>query len=573
MKYEKQIINSFNLLGFEPREKQISIVNEILESFLDQGMQNVILSAPTGSGKSIIGAVTAETITTIINNESCAKSSILLTATNALSDQYFTSFESSAAANKFLMIKGANNFECANLSTPDKPETADSCFYGAMITKKEKFNKELQKCEGCEYNKLRRLKNKTRHMVTNYSYFFIDRLFAHHLEDRDLIVWDEVHLINDLFSEHNAVVFSSASLKKFTNDMTSVINKPNIKIGKMIKSLIKNCENGWINENNYLENLENLQTVYAWAKGEAELCLDNAIQLGNPSEITKVQKFFKHTADRLCKVSDLLKLTYDHVFDFNQDEMKVSIKPIFINDSFETLQASKRNLLMSATISDTFLFQTMMMDEKKTKFIKLPPEFDPQNKKVVFYKTQQLSYKTMSDPAVLKNLVTSVNEIANHHSKKNERGLILAPSFLVTEMISRELRNKNFTVIEHVKGEKLVDALEKFKKFKGQCVFVTPSAYEGIDLPGDICRWQVIVKAPYPSLGEKRMKHIADMYGNVYKMMTLLKIIQGAGRSVRGRDDWATTYILDKNASWLFEDKKLNVWKDEFDVRFSSMLE
>ncbi len=178
----------------------------------------------------------------------------------------------------------------------------------------------------------------------------------------------------------------------------------------------------------------------------------------------------------------------------------------------------------------------------------------------------------MAEAETLQKLTQSVKEIAKFHTEKDERGLILTPSFAVSEMLSNHLKNEGFNVFEHKRGETLNDALEKFKKYENQAIFITPSAYEGIDLPGVLIRWQIIVKAPFPSLGEKRMKHIASLYGDVYRMITLLKIIQGAGRSVRGPTDWATTYILDSNASKLFEDKKLNVWRDEFDVRFSSML-
>ena len=50
-----------------------------------------------------------------------------------------------------------------------------------------------------------------------------------------------------------------------------------------------------------------------------------------------------------------------------------------------------------------------------------------------------------------------------------------------------------------------------------------------------------------------------------------MKVIQGAGRSVRSPTDRAVTYILDKNAERLFTGKQ-NVWKDEFYVRHTSML-
>jgi len=39
-----------------------------------------------------------------------------------------------------------------------------------------------------------------------------------------------------------------------------------------------------------------------------------------------------------------------------------------------------------------------------------------------------------------------------------------------------------------------------------------------------------------------------------YARDTILKIVQGAGRSIRSKDDWAHTFILDSNINRLFRD-------------------
>ena len=71
------------------------------------------------------------------------------------------------------------------------------------------------------------------------------------------------------------------------------------------------------------------------------------------------------------------------------------------------------------------------------------------------------------------------------------------------------------------------------------------------------------MKAPYPALGDKRMKYIADMMPHIYRFITLLKIIQACGRSVRNPTDYCMTYMLDTKISdlWFSGD---NIWKNEF---------
>ena len=133
-------------------------------------------------------------------------------------------------------------------------------------------------------------------------------------------------------------------------------------------------------------------------------------------------------------------------------------------------------------------------------------------------------------------------------------------------------RGDNNFAFEHKQGEKLQVVLDDFKKYnKGPAVLISPSAFEGIDLSDDLSRFQIIVKAPFPSLGDKRMKFILDKYPEIYEIITIQKLVQGAGRSVRSPDDYAKTYILDQNAQRLFTSAK-NIWKDEFDLRFTKFL-
>ena len=65
MRYEQQILDAYARLGFKPRDRQVEHIDRILVAFLDEGNRTVVLSAPTGTGKSIIGAVVAEVVHTI----------------------------------------------------------------------------------------------------------------------------------------------------------------------------------------------------------------------------------------------------------------------------------------------------------------------------------------------------------------------------------------------------------------------------------------------------------------------------------------------------------------------------
>jgi len=71
---------------------------------------------------------------------------------------------------------------------------------------------------------------------------------------------------------------------------------------------------------------------------------------------------------------------------------------------------------------------------------------------------------------------------------------------------------------------------------------------EGIDLKGDLSRFQIICKVPYPYLGDKIVKKRMHRWNWWYGLQTAKTIVQALGRSVRSAEDHAVSYILD--ADW-----------------------
>lgn len=94
---------------------------------------------------------------------------------------------------------------------------------------------------------------------------------------------------------------------------------------------------------------------------------------------------------------------------------------------------------------------------------------------------------------------------------------------------------------------------------------MSPSIFEGIDLYGNRSKFNILVKAPFPSLGDKRIFYISRKHQRMYKLMTLEKMIQGMGRSTRFKGDQSTSYLLDQNLVKLLNHKS-NIWKDQFEI-------
>ena len=79
-------------------------------------------------------------------------------------------------------------------------------------------------------------------------------------------------------------------------------------------------------------------------------------------------------------------------------------------------------------------------------------------------------------------------------------------------------------------------------------VLVSPSMSEGVDLRDDLARFQILLKVPYPSLGDKLVRKRMHKWSWWYPMQTVKTVVQAVGRAIRNEDDHAVTYILD--ADW-----------------------
>ena len=98
-------------------------------------------------------------------------------------------------------------------------------------------------------------------------------------------------------------------------------------------------------------------------------------------------------------------------------------------------------------------------------------------------------------------------------------------------------------------------------------VLLSPSMQEGVDLKGDMSRFQILCKIPYPYLGDKLVRKRMNKWSWWYPLQTAKAIVQSVGRSIRTNDDEAITYILD--ADW---ERFYNKNKDIFPPDFKSCI-
>ena len=96
-----------------------------------------------------------------------------------------------------------------------------------------------------------------------------------------------------------------------------------------------------------------------------------------------------------------------------------------------------------------------------------------------------------------------------------------------------------------VAGGERGHALDLHRRLQQPTVLVSPSLREGVDLPDDFLRFQVITKMPYPDLGDPWTAARRQHDPRWYALETAKALVQAYGRSCRHAGDYGTTYLLD----------------------------
>ena len=209
------------------------------------------------------------------------------------------------------------------------------------------------------------------------------------------------------------------------------------------------------------------------------------------------------------------------------------------------LNTSKNRVLLSATVGLKQAFDENLgvrFTEEESYLKKIPSTFDFSKSPIYYYSKYKLSYTEKN--ASLKCLKPILyNLLINNY--KQYKGIIQTASYdLAKEFVKDapyELRRRLLLYENSLEKTNFIKRHEK----SNDTILIGPSLSEGIDLPGDLCRFIIILKVPYASLKDKLVKAKMELFPSWYKADASNTIIQGIGRGNRSKDDWCVTYIVD----------------------------
>ena len=216
------------------------------------------------------------------------------------------------------------------------------------------------------------------------------------------------------------------------------------------------------------------------------------------------------------------------------------------------LQGPEHIVMTSATIGnmDSFSENLGIVDPLEDN---LPSLFDFTNSPIYVLSRWKMSQKFKDES--FPHVQSATYELCNRY--KNKKGIIQTWTYDLAKKIYEEAPQdlKDRMLLYNDAKEKR-DLIDYHKNTDSDTILVGPTLNEGIDLPGDECRFIIMIKMPYPYLGSRLVQRKKDLYDGWYQNETLRTIIQSIGRGVRYNGDWCQTYILDGSFSYFWFQSK-----------------
>lgn len=511
---------------------QMDCIVQAVDAIVNNGFKHVIIEAPTGVGKSLIGTTIHQVIKHLVTNRNPMAQfrTSISTPTKGLQDQY--------AAEKAVnidILKGKKNYRCH--IHPDLYYNAVQCRIACRDghCSKRRCPYVQARTNWCDVSSLR---------CTNAAMMIeMCSTICMKPENRaDMIILDECHKMPTTLLDHTIMEYSVAAVK-------SLETVPGGKeIIQSVGAITKHTQDYLLGVVYSLDGY--LYDQFVALHSQVEALLEVLEELIEDDRLTEDQVM------KLADIIDILHNLSDYCGIMSQTQatnfivqekgdMMVQFKPVNPADvsHFGLFRKADYFVHMSATICGIESYaRSLGIKPGEYYKIQIDNPIPVENRKIFFMPVMKMG-NNMGDYE-MKQLARAVDDIIEFHP--DQSGIIHTVSYdraLAIQQFSR------FRDIIHVPRTRqaLLELMEKAFRTKKRVIIASPAMEEGYDFKGDYSRFQILVKVPYDYLGDPLVAHINKVDPSAYFRNAVLRIVQMCGRSVRGIDDWAATYILDSS--------------------------
>jgi len=499
----------------EYRGNQEDALRKIREAFAD-GNRVVLVRAPTGSGKSLLARAVA----------GCAKTVEEADPSEA-TDAYYTTPQVSqlddVAEDPLLddlnVIRGKRNYTCilpGEEHTPvDRAPCARERGYDCSVKHR------------CPYYSDRAIASNRRIAAMTLAYF-MQTAGSEVFRKRDVCVIDEAHGLAEW-----AEMYATIELSPRTVPIWDDLRVPDV------ASVERAVE--------YADRLRNVcQRRVDDLLASDELSPDEAARRDRLQELrSELGWFVEDYRDAESATTWLVD---------QADDGSLTIKPMDPERYLRHTVWDRGNYfaLLSATILNKEAFcRGVGLDPSEVALVDVGHTFPLEHRPLYDVTQGKLTYEHR-DETLPKVARTLVRLMAEH---PDSPGLVHAHSYAIQSRLADRLRD--FGVGARVRTHDRDDRDAQLAAWKASDepeLFLSVKMEEALDLEGDLARWQVLCKAPFPNTNDSRVAYrLEDGQWGWYYRSALRTVIQAAGRVVRSPEDYGATYLVDTSLLDLFD--------------------
>jgi ATP-dependent DNA helicase DinG len=444
----------------------------------------------------------------------------------------------------------------------------------------------------CEYFDQLNAALTSSHSIFNYSIFLGLLPNKKSLPERELLVLDEGHLLETEIVKFRGLTISKRRWKRYIHDlkiidygyddignwidfltevereMLELTGNSSIAESLAIERQVKYSYYGKGKMNNNYKNRKNVVSASDLFDSDEEiankyaddesLSKKTAANLGDELAIDAIRDTERLTRTINNILSNPKNWIVSEIKKENFEVVKVELKPLDISTYCKSLfEKCSKKLIMSATILNHKGFcRSVGLNPDEVKFIQIPSDFASEHRPIIPLNVAYLNYNNLQNNEIKLAIAKTVDNLMSLH--KNHKGIIHTTSYeqlnFIKENISETNTRRLLVTDPEIQRDDVI--FEHTKSATKPTVLISPSLHTGLDLKDELSRFQIIIKVPYPNKSDRWTNAKREVDAEWYYWQTALKLIQAYGRSVRSKDDWAKTYILDSAFEYFVKKNK-----------------
>lgn len=453
---------------------------------------------PTGFGKSMLGMVTGQLRDDVGPGTLEAERLAYSTYSKPLERQIMDHF----GAMGMTLIEGKANYRCLVRPVP--------VTWGPCIADKGRCEVKAQ----CPYYSRKWQAQAAARLTTNQDYWlaqnhYSDGFKTEHGRGIDLLILDEAHLTPAALDRHVAV-----TLTPWDRDCS-----------------FKHQPRDW----------DKLQ----W---EAKKALPKVLAALTP--VDPLPPEMQHRLEELAKKLTTLK-DAEGEWIISDDGDTLSASPLWSTGYADRLwQKVPKVLLMSALLTPKVTDLLGVTDHGTwiTANSPIPADRNP----VTHVQTVRLNHQTQ--PEEWLSWARQIDNIIRQ--RQDRKGIVFMSSYQQTQRLVRLSQFSQQMVVHN--SDTTWSQVQEFKSMAAPATLVSPSVNTGYDFPDDDCRYIIIGKLPFPSLGDPLVRARKEADVGWYNWQTMMQLVQAAGRGSRHPEDWCEVLVVDDAwEGWWRWNKKL----------------